>query len=493
MLRLTLTSAVLLVAVGAGAAEYKVGRGLDRASIATVPWEQLLPGDVVLIHAGEQPYAEKWAMPRGGTPDRPIIVRGVPDATGGLPIITGKDAVTRRELRFAEEDQALLVISADHVVIEGLHFREARQGGHFSKADRSDAVYAPRVAGVLVTRGKRVEVRGCELEQLDRGMHVEGAVEDLLVEHNVFHDNSAAGVTGGANLFIRALRPLVQHNDFGAPLSQSGDSVVDGSAGLVFRYNRVIAGNRLLAANLPETADLRQAPEAARLSLYGNVMVKQVTDENHSVIYVESPADAGRELQLHHNTFLLERQTAKVVAASNGSNTDVLFYNNVVQASGGAAVTLAEGFATLSAGGNWLRPGTAFVSTAVLLDAGVNVGGTDPLFRDPTRYDLRPKVDSPLVDAAPPLPPGLAAPTFEPGAAFPVRARADDGAPDLGAHEWEPEPLPEEPASLIGWSLRCAASPALWPLGVALWLALSARSRTAGRARSRPSPTPPTA
>jgi hypothetical protein len=91
---LPLTIAPILAAV------YEVGPGKVNESIGDVPWETLTAGDLVLIHYREEPYREKWVICRQGTETEKIVVRGMPNENGHLPVIKGIDATTRSALNF---------------------------------------------------------------------------------------------------------------------------------------------------------------------------------------------------------------------------------------------------------------------------------------------------------------------------------------------------------------------------------------------------------
>lgn len=126
------------------ATEYRVGPNQALAEVEEVPWESLEPGDSVLIHARPQPYRAKWVICRRGTPEQPILVRGVPSADGTLPVIDGRDAVTRRELNYWGEARGVIKVGGANrpedtvparIVIENLDIRSGRQPYRFTGRD----------------------------------------------------------------------------------------------------------------------------------------------------------------------------------------------------------------------------------------------------------------------------------------------------------------------------------------------------------------------
>src|SRR5262245_27726401 len=99
-MRAGVVGVVLLLASVAGATTYEVGPGKPLANVGDVPWEALNAGDTVLIYARPTPYREKWVISRAGTALAPITVRGIADAGGNLPVISGDNATTRLALDY---------------------------------------------------------------------------------------------------------------------------------------------------------------------------------------------------------------------------------------------------------------------------------------------------------------------------------------------------------------------------------------------------------
>ena len=138
MLRLGTSLFLILPAfcAAAHATEYAVGPGQVLATPDRVPWEKLEPGDVVLIHYRPEPYLVKWAMQRPGTAEKPITVRGVPGPKGELPVIDGRNAVTRPGNEYPSEGRGVIIVGgynpgSSYVVVENLEVRSARPGFEF--------------------------------------------------------------------------------------------------------------------------------------------------------------------------------------------------------------------------------------------------------------------------------------------------------------------------------------------------------------------------
>lgn len=93
---------------------YDVGPGKELAEIEAAAWESLEAGDVVNIHWRAEPYRCKWVICRQGEANKPIVVRGIANEQGQLPVIDGRDAQTRKELNFWSETRAVIKIGGSN-------------------------------------------------------------------------------------------------------------------------------------------------------------------------------------------------------------------------------------------------------------------------------------------------------------------------------------------------------------------------------------------
>jgi len=79
----------LLVSAMARAETYDVGPGRTYENIGDVPLGTLAAGDVVEIHWRAEPYREKFVIAAQGTEAAPVVIRGVANGAGELPVISG--------------------------------------------------------------------------------------------------------------------------------------------------------------------------------------------------------------------------------------------------------------------------------------------------------------------------------------------------------------------------------------------------------------------
>src|SRR4029079_9705922 len=191
-------------------------------------WESLAAGDTVLIYARPTPYREKWVISRAGTAAQPITVRGVADASGNLPVISGDGATTRLQLDYTNESRGVIKIGTaspdvlpQYVVIENLEVRSAKPGYVFTDDAGSAVVaYNANAAAIYVDRGQHLTVRGCTLHDAGNGLFIgifNGDTQDVLVERNYIYDNGNVGSAFEHNSYTAAVGITFQYNRYGPP------------------------------------------------------------------------------------------------------------------------------------------------------------------------------------------------------------------------------------------------------------------------------------
>lgn len=443
MLKATTLALLLgLVALPARAATYEVGPGQPLTNLADVPWPTLAAGDTVRIHARPTPYKEKFIVNATGTPSAPILIQGVPDASGALPIIDGDGAVEPASIHGYQDDARFLIKIGDasapsnpaggsYITLEGLHLRNANPSFTFSSQRLGAGVpYDQNAAGIWLQHGDHLTIRGCELEQNGNGIFgAYGAgnpVTDVVIEGNSLHDNGIPGDAYEHNSYVQVQRVLYQRNHYGPPLpSSQGNNLKDRSSGMVARFNWIEGGERLL--DLVDNSDptVVADPAYATSFVYGNVLIKTDSGGNGAVIHFGGDsgtlANYRTTLWLFNNTIVSSRTASCTLLQLNASQT-VHVLNDAIAAYAGANLP-----ATTSAQGTVLLDHTVVASPA----------GTDPGVVNFAGQDFHLEPGSALVDAAAALPAELAA--------FPLEAqyvkhqssepRPSDAVLDVGAYE----------------------------------------------------------
>ena len=457
--------ALVMAASAAGpaiATDYEVGDGPGMlATIGEVPWEGLLPGDRVLIHWRAEPYREKWVLCRRGTEQSPIVVSGVPGPGGELPVIDGRDAVTRLALDYWNEARGVLKIGGAsvppdalpaHLVIENLEIRSGRPPFTFTNESGGIETYASNAAAIYVEKAEHLVIRNCVLHDSGNGLFIgafDGATQDVLIERNFIHDNGIEGSYYEHNTYTAAIHITYQFNRMGRLRAGcGGNNLKDRSAGLVVRYNWIEDGNRQLdLVDAEDSPVLVNHPDYRRTFVYGNVLVESDGQGNSQIVHYGGDSGTTSDyrkgvLHFFHNTVVSTRSenTTLMRLSTNDEHADVR--DNVVYTSAtGPHLALLDSSGVLELRDSWLRAGWVVSHgsfSGTFIDNGGNLEGDDPGFADLPSQDFSPAPGSPLIDAGGELHPETV-PEHEPVWQYcrhqSAAPRPDDGARDLGAFE----------------------------------------------------------
>ncbi|NOX54089.1 MAG: hypothetical protein GXP27_06545 [Planctomycetes bacterium] len=237
---------------------FAVGPRQPLKSLSAVPWSGLGPGDVVRIHWRPEPYREKILIHTRGTVDRPIRIVGVRGPRGERPVIDGSDAATIAGQAQAygsyEPMQALALIliydhdyhrKPAHIVIEGLHLRNARREFSFVDCNGRRTRYADGAAGIRIQAADDVRIIDNEIENCGNGIFTmcqgyneSSLTRDLLIEGNSIHHNGQRDSYLEHGVYLQAIGVTCQFNRFGPnAVGAQGVSLKDRSAATVIRYN----------------------------------------------------------------------------------------------------------------------------------------------------------------------------------------------------------------------------------------------------------------
>ena len=446
----------------AEATDYHVGPELGMlANIGDVPWESLVAGDRVLIHWRETPYKEKWVLCRSGTPASPIVVSGVPGPAGQLPVIDGRDAVTRTELNFWNEVRGVLKIGGAsipsdtlpaHIVIENLDIRSGRPPYTFTNHSGGVDSYADHAAAIYVEKAEHLTIRNCILRDSGNGLFIgahDGLTQNILVERNWIYDNGIEGSYYQHNTYTAAIHLTYQLNRFG-PLRTGcgGNNLKDRSAGLVVRYNWIEDGNRQLdLVDAEDSAVLVNHPAYSATFVYGNVLIESDGEGNSQILHYGGDSGTTADyrkgtLHFFNNTVISTRagNTTLMRLSTNDEHADIR--NNIIYTSAaGYHLAMLGDAGTMDLRTNWLMDGwvTSHSSfSGSIVDHGSNIEGTDPEFRDFAGQDYSPSLGGVCEDAGGDLA-AAAIPTHEPIRQYHLHqnasSRPHDSARDLGAFE----------------------------------------------------------
>jgi hypothetical protein len=457
-----LSIVALLVLSGAqmaGAATYEVGPGKPYATPSAVPWESLLPGDLVLIHWQSTPYRDKWVICRQGTATAPIVVRGVAGPGGERPVIDGNGAVTRLALDYWGEQRAVIKIGGAsipsdvmprYIVVEGLEIRNARPPYIFTDDSGNAGSYVNNAAAVWIEKGEHITVRHNVLRDSGNGLFVSSAGPDvsrgILIESNHIFDNGNANSLYEHNTYTEALGITYQFNRFG-PLRAGalGNNLKDRSAGLVVRYNWIEGGNRQL--DLVETDSLTIQNDASYRAtiVYGNVLIEPDAAGNRQIAHYGGDNGTTSKyrkgtLYFYQNTLVSTRtdRTTLFRLSTNEERADVR--NNIFYpaAHSGTNLSLLDATGVLDLSHNWFKAGyvTAFGGLqGSVNDDGTSIIGTTPGFIAEGSQDFRLTMTSDAVNAGTVLHASAQPALYEYVKHQGAETRPNDGVLDLGAFE----------------------------------------------------------
>jgi len=272
------------VVAGASAALDPLGHGrrYDVCStckfheLTDVPWERLGPGAVVNIFAREQPYRTKIALRVSGTARAHIVINGVADASGHLPVISGDDAVTARDnvnsgvylTGHPEYGESLAVIlikrsSEDpygyrpsYLELRHLVIRDSYGKSYIDQTGRR-VPYSASAAGIWADVVDDLTIEDCEITNNAFGIFVNtknanGNVDaetshNVVVRHSRIYGNGRVGSYYEHNLYLQGIGCTLDSSFVGTLRpGAEGSSYKDRCAGSVITNNHIEAAARAL-------------------------------------------------------------------------------------------------------------------------------------------------------------------------------------------------------------------------------------------------------
>ena len=353
------------------AASYEIGPGKTYPNIGDVPWESLVAGDTVLIYYRAEAYKEKWVLCRQGSEAEKIAVRGVPDSSGNLPVIDGRDATTRQQLNYWNEDRSILKIGGAsippdtmprHIVIENLEIRSGRPPFVYTSDSGATGTYISNAAAIFIEKGEHITLRNCIFRDCGNGFFSASQSSNIVVEGCYLYDNGNIGSVFEHNSYTESSDILFQFNRYGPlRLGCDGNNLKDRSKGTVIRYNWIESGNRQLDLVDSGTSSFYSAPEYRTTFVYGNILIEPDGAGNSQIVhYGGDSGNATRyrkgNLYFFNNTVVSTRSGNTTLFRLSTDDETVHCENNIfyVAAPGNRLAILNEdGTAELDS--NWLK------------------------------------------------------------------------------------------------------------------------------------------
>ncbi|HJN74087.1 MAG TPA: right-handed parallel beta-helix repeat-containing protein [Myxococcota bacterium] len=367
----------------------EVGPGQDYESPGDVPWEGIGGGTLVRIHWRDDHYRDKWVIDVPGTEELPVVVVGVPNDKGELPVIQGKDATTRTAVDYWNENRSVIKVGgsrnpglgASWVWIQQLEIRGAYSQYGFTDDQELAATYGDNAAAVHIEAGENIHVVGCVLTDSGNGLFVSSGASDVLVRANHVYGNGNVGSAYEHNSYTESEGIVFEYNWYeGLREGADGNNLKDRSAGLVVRYNWIEDANRQL--DLVDTSELSGHEDYGDAWVYGNVLVEGEDEGNSQIVHFGGDSgDTERyrngTLYFWHNTVHSKRpgNTTLLRLSSSGESADVV--NNIVWAEGALGILNGDGSVRLE--GNWLSTWTdGFEAGGPVTDDGNSSSDEDP-------------------------------------------------------------------------------------------------------------------
>ncbi|MCX7944726.1 MAG: right-handed parallel beta-helix repeat-containing protein [Deltaproteobacteria bacterium] len=448
----------LLLFKGAIAEVFEVGEGKRYLNISDVPLESIKAGDTVLIYYRKYPYKEKWVITAVGTREKPVVFRGIPDENGNLPVIDGRDAITRKGLNFWSETRGIIKIGGSnnppdttpaYVLIENLEIVNAHTPYTFLGRNGLEA-YESNSAAIFIEKGENITIRNCIIHHNGNGIFVASQARNVLIESNYIYGNGNVGSYYEHNTYTEADRIIYQFNRFGPLLDGAlGNNLKDRSAGTIIRYNLIESGNRQLDLVDSGSEELRAKDYYRKTYVYGNLLIEPDGAGNSQILHYGGDSGITSNyrkgiLYFYNNTVISTREGNTTLMRLSSSEEEAYVINNIVFATaGGNRVAILDSEGKVHLISNWINTGYKNSHSnpkAVVLDEGGNINSYEPGFANFESGDFHLLEDSVCIDKGIDL--GtyfLLTPEYEFTEDRKGRIRFIDAVLDLGAFEFVKE------------------------------------------------------
>jgi len=441
---------------------YNIGQGQEYETIASFAgWTELLPGDHVRIHPGT--YKELIVLMQSGTEENPIVIEGVPDTEGNLPVLDGDGAIVPAQFdphlshydigggSIAQGYGMIFIHGSlrddpygwgpEHIVIKNLELRSAiGEFYSFTNSEGNVQFYPGASSGIYIKTGNNILVENCVIHDNGNGLDIQGVdsmVHNVTVRGCHIYGN---GRTDGRfdrehNVYTEASGVVFEYNLIGPIRQGSGGSALkDRSADTVIRYNVIYSGARTLDLVEPEnqagsidcdgtgdrTGSMHAEPGFNETWVYGNVFINTAQDGNtFSANMFHYGADncpaASRSGTLYFYNNLIytdisqgERWYIRLFDPTSNRES-IEFYNNAFVNVGTTNVYMGNSAGVFNwRGGNFiggdyydLRDGSSGVWNE---EVGIIEGGVSGVINNPILNNFLIPNESALIGAGVPLP-----------------------------------------------------------------------------------------
>ncbi len=367
--------------------------------------EQANPGDIIEIQPGVY-YAtsHRIHVGRSGTPEQPIIVRGV-IRDGQRPVIDGSRVSTNRgmlsfppdvhdiivenlELRHALGTRHEYDMSVPEEVTEAV--REGMPGvGMGGISESGEPTFGHHAAGMFF-EGTNITVRNCYSHHNENGFFATRTADYILIEDcHIAHNGTLWPETHAAthNFYFNAAHQIVKNSYLHDP--RDGQNFKSRGRNTIFAFNWV---------DEDYAYSIEQSSNGDLNTLWlGNFVAKRSTKglwQGRIFALGDGTGIVRGTVVAVSNTFVTHFPRDHFGFSFATGTADLVLLNNVF-AGPGEVFFYHNGQGNITGSNNWIRRGV----TGVPEDLVSTVYGDDPGFEDPVKFSYRPGAGSELIDA----------------------------------------------------------------------------------------------
>ena len=285
---------------------YEVGPSQAFTTLAAVPFPTMAPGSTVRLHnedtTGLHPteYHEYVQISQQATATQPFRMCGVPDSLGNLPIMDGANATGRSDTSVYAAGYGLLALhtpgwdwwpsfsASGYVAVEGIEFRNARDGFNYTAPDGSAATWSGFSACIRSNQGLNTSFVGNEMNNCGNGVFSEmntnggwhGANVNVLWEGNHVHNSGQVSSPLSHQMYLQAWNEVVQFNrvDGYTPGAQ-GANLKSRGIGSIIRYN-YFGDGALRQLDLVDVQDTTETMTFAAFLWGGTASIKYIEPQD---------------------------------------------------------------------------------------------------------------------------------------------------------------------------------------------------------------------
>ncbi len=397
---------------------YEIGPGKQYATPNDFPWESVNASTLIKIHYRKNPYKSKWVITARGSKTRPVVVLGIPDNNGNLPVISGKDATTRTELNFWNEDRAVIKLggsskpagSPTWVYIQALDIRSGRKPFKFTNCKGNKSAYIDNASSIFIESGENIFINNCIIHDSNNGLFASSATKNIRIAGNYIYDNGKEGSYYQHNVYTESNGIIFEYNYFGSLRENcGGNNLKDRSCGTVIRYNWIKNGNYQLDLVDSSHSNIYNNAFYKKTYVYGNILIESENQGNTKIVHYGGDSSKKAQyrngnLYFYNNTVISTRKGSTGLMGLSNDNCFAYIYNNIFYCTkGNGALSILEKNGSAIFKGNWIQANWKKISYSGgggSFNASNNVEESDPRFTDFANEDFTLKRDSSALNKA---------------------------------------------------------------------------------------------